>query len=162
MGLGMTHRVWFIVQGPRRFDLWASLLSVGVVCLICVVEGEFINELLLTMRNRHLFEIINTNRKIKIFQNEKYNFTFHRAGPLLWNQPTNWPRLPVSTRTVWTTVLPMFRAHFWSLPGWKTFLNLFLQRLRFEYCLPWYLRQRNLQMPYDLRSNRFWMHLWMF
>ena len=42
------------------------------------------------------------------------------------------------------------------------YLNLLFQWLRFEYCLSWYLCRRNLQMPYDLRPSRFWMHLWMF
>jgi len=52
------------------------------------------------MRTHHLFEIINTNREIQIFQNEKSKFTFDRAGPVLCDQPTNRSQLPVSTRAV--------------------------------------------------------------
>ena len=80
----------------------------------------FPKENLVTMRTHHLFEIINTDREIQILRNEKSNFTFHRAGPLLCDQPTNRSQLSVSIRTVRTTVLPMFRAHFRSLAGRKT------------------------------------------
>ena len=54
------------------------------------------------MRNHHLFKFINTNRKTKIFQNEKSYSTRHRAGPESWTPDSwtprsNWPKLPVST-----------------------------------------------------------------
>ena len=52
------------------------------------------------LRNCHLFDYIYTNRKTQKFQNERFNFTFHRAGLFPWNWPANWPKLPVST-TIW-------------------------------------------------------------
>ena len=35
--------------------------------------------------NSHLFDCINTNRKIKMFQNERFNLAFYRAGPFAGN-----------------------------------------------------------------------------
>ena len=53
------------------------------------------------MRNHHLFEIINTNFKIQIIQNEKYSFSLHRRGLVSRTPRTNWPKLPVSTIRSW-------------------------------------------------------------
>ena len=44
MSKNMSHSLWFIVYDRRVFDFWPSLSSVGVLCLICVVEGEFSND----------------------------------------------------------------------------------------------------------------------
>ena len=68
------------------------------------------------MKKYHLFYIINTRRKIEIFQNEKFYFTLHRAGPLPWKKPTNRSKLPVSTPTAY------FPADIWLLAERKAFI----------------------------------------
>ena len=70
------------------------------------------------MRKYHLFDIINTRRKIEIFQNEKFYFTLHRAGPLPWKERTNRSKLPVST----PTAQAYFPADIWFLAERKTFM----------------------------------------
>ena len=114
----MSHSLWFIKHDRRMIDFWPSLSSVGVVWCVWFALPK---ENLVTMRNHHLFEIINTNWKIQIFQNEKYTFSLHRACPVPWTQRTNRLKLPVSTlRAVWTTNRPLFLALFWLLAGRNT------------------------------------------
>ena len=48
---------------------------------IWFVTGEFVH-----LKNYHLFGFININRTNEIFQNEKINFTFLRAGLFPWNR----------------------------------------------------------------------------
>jgi len=112
--MSITHKIWVIVYDSKCTI--EECLTSDLVCLLWVwyVWFALSKENLVTMRNHHLFEIINTNRKIKIFKNEKSYSTRHRAGPVPWTPRTNRPQLPVSTpRAVWTTDRPMFLALFW-------------------------------------------------
>ena len=93
----IDYFLWLIV-----YDSYCTIeecLTSDLVCLlwVCCVWFALPKENLVTMRNHHLFEIINTNWKIQIFQNEKSISTLHRAGPDSWTPRSNWPKLPVST-----------------------------------------------------------------
>ena len=82
-----------MLRSVRVFDFRTSLPSGELFCRFdfSVVErdlqifnGRFFHFCVLPSyksRNHHLYEIINTNREIQIFQNEKSSFTFHRASP---------------------------------------------------------------------------------
>ena len=153
----MTHTVGLKWIWPLIY------FALGVILLICVAERELSNDEKSMTSNHHLFNIINTNRLIQIFQNEKSNFTLNRAGPLLWYKPTNWPQLPVST--------PMSCTNKGSAYTYSSFLsayrpkndnlnlNLLLKWLRSEYCMPWYLYKRNFEMYCDLWLNQFGMYI---
>ena len=94
-----------MIHSVRVLDFRTSLPSGELFCRFdfSVVEGDLQTSFFYSCdlpiyesRNYSQLETINTNRKIEVFQNEKFSFTFHRAGPLLWYQSTNRPQLPVS------------------------------------------------------------------
>ena len=87
---------------------------------VCYIWFSLPKENLVTMRKYHLFDITNTRRKIQIFQNEKFYFSLHRAGPLPWKKRTNRSKLPVSTPTAFSS------ADIWLLAEQNLFNSTFI------------------------------------
>ena len=72
-----------------------------------------------TLRNNQLFNIIYTNLKIQIFQNETFFLALYRAGAFPWNQSTNWPKLPVS-KAIYECIFDC------SSNGWRFLKSMFI------------------------------------